>query len=132
MAWIFSPIGIGIIVVLIIAIASFIYWKREPIKRWLGRQELDEIEVGAGPLKAKFKEKKPEPSTSSAGVDFGEGSDFTGAKIITAGRDIRRGPAVVAEPPGGKTPGVDFGKESKVRDAEIEAAGRDIVDAEED
>jgi len=129
MAWMLSPVGIGIIVVLIVAIASLIYWKRESIKRWLGRQELDEIEVGAGPLKAKFREKKPEPPPSSAGVDFGEGGDFTGAKISgVAGRDIRRGSAA-DESSGGKTPGVDLGKESKFRNAEIEdVAGRDIIE----
>ena len=63
------------------------------------------------------------------GVDFGEGGDFTGAKISgVAGRDIRRGSAA-AKPPGGKAPGVGFGKKAKFRDAEItDVAGRDIVE----
>ncbi|GEM_PF-3253468 len=130
MAWLLSPVGIAVIAVLIVAIATLIYWKREPIKRWLGRQEVDEIELGAGPVKVKLKGKKQaQTSPSSAGVDFGEGGDFTGATIRgIAGRDIRRG-ATAAESPGGKTPGVDFGKKGKFGDAGIEdVAGRDIVE----
>ena len=125
----FSPLGIGVIAVLIVVIASLIYWKRKPIKRWLRRQEVDTVELGAGPVKVTLKgKKKPEPS-SSAGVDFGEGGDFTGARIRgVAGRDIRRGSAA-AESPGGKVPGVDFGKKGKFVDAEIEdIAGRDTVE----
>jgi hypothetical protein len=130
MSWILSPLGIGAIAVLVIVIASLIYWQRKPIKRWLRRQTVDEIELGAGPVKVKLKGKKePEASSASAGVDFGEGSDFTGATIRgVAGRDIRRGSAA-AESPGGKAPGVDFGKKGKFGDAEIEdVAGRDIVE----
>jgi hypothetical protein len=130
MDWMLSPFGIGVIAVLIVVIASLIYWQRKPIKRWLRRQEVDEVELGVGPLKVKLKgKKKAESPSSSAGVDFGEGGDFTGATIRgVAGRDIRRGSAA-AESPGGKTPGVDFGKKGQFRDAEIEdIAGRDIVE----
>ena len=130
MAWISSPSGITIIVVAIVIIASLIYWQRKPIKKWLSRQEVAEVELGAGPFKVTLKGKKgSEASTASAGVDFGEGSDFTGAKISgVAGRDIRRGSGA-AESPGGKAPGVDFGKKGKFGDAEIEdVAGRDIVE----
>jgi hypothetical protein len=130
MTWITSPLGIAVVAVLILMIAALIYWQRKSIKRWLSRQEVDEVELGAGPVKVKLKGKKePEASPSSAGVDFGEGGDFTGATIRgAAGRDIRRGPAA-AESPGGKAPGVDLGKEGKFRDAEIEdVAGRDIVE----
>ena len=130
MAWLLSPVGMAVIAVLIVVIAALIYWQREPIKRWLGRQEVDEVELGAGPVKVKLKGKKrPKSPSASAGVDFGEGGDFTGATIRgVAGRDIRRGSAA-AESPGGKTPGVDFGKKGKFRDAEIEdVAGRDIVE----
>jgi len=129
MAWMLSPLGIGVIAALVVGIASLIYRKRKPIKRWLRRQEVDAVELGAGPVKVTLKsKKKPEPS-ASAGVRFGEGSDFTGATIRgVAGRDIRRGSAA-AESPGGKTPGVDFGKKAKFSDAEIEdVAGRDIVE----
>ena len=130
MAWISSPSGIAVIAVLIVVITSLIYWQRKPIKRWLRRQEVAEIELIAGPVKVKLKGKKrPEPSSASAGVDFGRGSDFTGATIRSVvGRDIRRGFAA-AESPGGKAPGVDFGKKGKFGDAEIEdMAGRDIVE----
>lgn len=130
MPWILSPLGMGIIALLIIVIALLVYWQRKPIMRWLRRQQVDEIELGAGPFKVKLKGKeRPESSTASAGVDFGEGSDFSGATIRgVAGRDIRRGSAA-AESPGGKTPGVDFGKKGKFGDAEIEdVAGRDIVE----
>ena len=125
-----SPLGIGVIAVLIVVIASLIYWKRKPIKRWLRRQEVDEVELGAGPVKVKFTDKKrAERASSSARMDFGEGGDFTGATIRgVAGRDIRRG-AAAAESPGGKAPGVDFGKKGKFGEAEIEdVAGRDIVE----
>lgn len=131
MAWMLSPVGIGIIAVLIVVVASLIYWKRKPIKRWLRRQEVDEVELGAGPVKVKLKSKEePKPSRPSAGVSFGEGGDFTGATIRTvAGRDIRRGPTAAAESPGGKAPGVNFGKKARFGDAKIEdVAGRDVVE----
>ncbi|MDY7042282.1 MAG: hypothetical protein SVX38_15615, partial [Chloroflexota bacterium] len=115
---------------LIVVITSLIYWKREPIKKWLRGQKVDEVELSAGPLKVKLtgKEKSKIPAPT-AGVSFGEGSDFSGATIRdVAGRDIRRGSAA-AESSGGKTPGVDFGKKGKFGDAEIEdVAGRDIVE----
>lgn len=130
MDWRLSPAGVGAIAVLIIAIASLIYWKRGPIKKWLSRQKVDEIELGAGPLKVKLKgQEKSGTRSSPAGVDFGEGGDFTGATIRgVAGRDIRRGSAATGSPKG-QTPGVDFGKEGRFRNAEIEdVAGRDIVE----
>ena len=128
--WIRSPLGIGVIAVLVIVIAALICWKRKPIWRWLRRQEVHEVEVGAGPVKVKLRDKeRREASSSSAGVDFGEGGDFTGATIRdVAGRDIRRGRAAT-EASGGKAPGVDFGEKGKFREAEIEdVAGRDIVE----
>lgn len=130
MSWILSPTGIGVTVVLIVVLASLIYWKRKTVKQWLRRQQVDEVELGAGPVKVKLKDKKrQEAPSASAGVDFGEGGDFTGATIRgVAGRDIRRGSAA-DESPGGKTPGVDFGEEGKYEDAEIEdVAGRDLVE----
>jgi hypothetical protein len=92
---------------------------------------MDEVEVEAGPAKAKFTRKDADEDkvpSSTAGVNFGEGSDFSGAKIRgVVGRDLRRGAA--AETPEGEAPGVDFGKDGKFRDAEIEdVAGRDIVE----
>jgi hypothetical protein len=132
MTWISSPSGIAIIAVLIVVVASLIYWQRKPIKKWLRSWRMDEVELDAGRAKAKWKRKEEAKEASpSAGVDFGEGGDFTGAKIRAAGRDIRRGSAA-AESPEGEAPGVNFGKEGKFRDAEIEAAGRDLLDAEED
>jgi hypothetical protein len=76
------------------------------------------------------KEKPEKAAGAPAGVDFGEGGDFSGATIRgVAGRDIRRGPAAAEESPGGKTPGVDFGKKGQFGEAEIEdVAGRDIVE----
>jgi hypothetical protein len=131
--WVLSPIGIGVIVIVILVITSLIYWKRKPIKKSLRGWKVDEVEVSAGPAKATLKrkgsEKQPGQSRPSAGVSFGEGSDFTGARVSgVAGRDIRRGEAA-AETPGGKAPGVDFGKKGKFAEAEIEdVAGRDIVE----
>ena len=57
--WILSPAGIDVTVTVIIVIATLIYWKREPIKRWLGRQQVEELELSAGPLKGKGEEKQP-------------------------------------------------------------------------
>jgi hypothetical protein len=128
MDWISSPSGITVVAVLIVVMASLIYWKREPIKKWLRGWRMDEVELGAGPAKAKWKRKgEAKDASPSAGVDFGEGGDFTGASIRAAGRDIRRSSAAT-ESPEGEAPGVNFGKEGKFRDAEIEAAGRDIAD----
>ena len=132
MAWIFSPTGFAIIAVLIVLIASLIYWKRKPIKKWLASRKVG-VTIKAGPVEVSLAEPEPKPKKAAdvpAGVDFGEGSDFTGATIRgVAGRDIRRGSVAAEEPPGGKAPGVDFGKKGKFRDAEIEdVAGRDIVE----
>jgi len=129
MDWISSPSGIAIIVVTIVVIASLIYWQRKPIKKWLDRQEVAEVELGVGPVKVTLKDKnKAESPASSAGVDFGEGSDFTGATIRgVAGRDIRRGSAA-ARSTDSKAPGVHFGKKGGFGDAEVaDVAGRDII-----
>jgi hypothetical protein len=130
MAWMFSPTGIVVIAVLIVVIASLIYWKRKSIKKWLASRKVG-VTIKAGPVEVSLADKeKPEKAAGApAGVDFGEGSDFTGATIRgVAGRDIRRGSAA-GESPGGKTPGVDFGKKGKFGEAEIEdVAGRDIVE----
>ena len=132
MAWILSTPGIIAIAALIVVIASLIYWKRKPIKKWLASRKVG-VTIKAGPLEVSLAEPEPKPAKTAgapAGVDFGQGSDFTGATIRgVAGRDIRRGPAAAEESPGGQTPGVSFGQKGKFRDAEIEdIAGRDIVE----
>lgn len=131
MSWMLSPTGIAIIAVLIVVIASLIYWKRKPIKKWLASRKVS-VTIKAGPVEVSLAEPEPKPKKAAdtpAGVDFGEGSDFTGATIRgVAGRDIRRGSAA-AESPGGQAPGVDFGKKGQFRDAQIEdVTGRDIVE----
>ena len=133
MNWLLSPWGLVIVVVVIFTLATLVYWKREPIQKWLKRKELSEIEIGAGPVKAKFRDKKGQTgSTSSpqAGVSFGKGNDFSGAKLKNvAGRDNIKG-AAKQNTPGGKTPGVDFGQKGTFTDAEIEnVAGRDNKEA---
>lgn len=133
MNWLLSPWGLVIVIVVIFALANLVYWKREPVKKWLKRKELSEIEIGAGPVKAKFKDKKEQTgSTSSpqAGVSFGKGNDFSRAKLKNiAGRDNIKGIAT-PNPPGGKTPGVDLGQKGTFTDAEIEnIAGRDNKEA---
>jgi hypothetical protein len=131
MAWIFSPTGIAVIAVLIVVIASLIYWKRKPIKKWFAKKQVG-VTIKAGPVEVSLadKEKPKEAAGAPAGVSFGEGGDFSGATIRgVAGRDIRRGPAAAEESPGGKARGVDFGKKGKFGEAEIEdVAGRDIVE----
>jgi hypothetical protein len=130
MDWMLSPAGMIVILVLIILITSLVYWKRQPLKRWLRRQEISGVELGAGPLKVTLKGKEESKTPPKpAGVSFGEGNDFTGARISgVAGRDIRRS-AAAAKSPGGETPGVDFGKKGQFRDADIEdVAGRDVVE----
>jgi len=129
MDWILSPAGLAVLAVVVLVTVALIYWKRKSIIKWFHRQKISEIELGSGPVKIKLKSKeRPKPTPSSpTGVDFGEGGDFTGARIHDmAGRDIRRGSAA-AESPGGRSPGVRFGKKGQFRDAEIEnVAGRDL------
>jgi hypothetical protein len=131
MTWMFSPTGIAVIAVLIVVIASLIYWKRKPIKKWFASRKIG-VTIKAGPVEVSLADKeKPEKAASApAGVDFGEGGDFSGATIRrVAGRDIRQGSAAAEESSGGKTPGVDFGKKGQFGEAEIEdVAGRDIVE----
>lgn len=128
MNWLLSPVGIGVIIVCIVAIASLIYWKRKPIKKWLESRKVD-VTLKAGPVEVGLSEKeKPNKEEPRAGVDFGENSNFTGAVVDTvAGRDIRHG--TTTEPPKGKTPGVRFGKKGEFSEAEItNVAGRDVVE----
>lgn len=131
MAWIFSTPNMVIIAVIIVVIASLIYWKRQPIKKWFAKKQVG-VTIKAGPVEVSLADKeKPEKAAGApAGVSFGEGSDLSGATIKgVAGRDIRRGAAAAGESPGGQAPGVDFGQKSQFRDAEIEdVAGRDIVE----
>jgi len=130
MAWMLSPVGIGVIVVLIVLIASLIHWKRKSIKKWFASRKVG-VTLKAGPVEVSLEEKdKPQARGGArAGVSFGTDNDFTGARIAgVAGRDIRRGSAA-AESPGGQTPGVNFGEKGKFRDAQIEdIAGRDVVE----
>jgi len=130
MTWMLSPVGIGVIVVLIVLIASLIYWKRKPLKKWFAGRKVG-VKIKAGPVEVSLDEKdKPkEAGGARAGVSFGTDNDFTGARITgVAGRDIRRGSAAAGSP-GGQTPGVDFGEKGKFRDAQIEdIAGRDVVE----
>jgi len=125
-SWLTSPLGITVLVVVILVAAALVYWKREPIRRWL-RQWKWEFKLG--PITLKQKEKPEPPAPAGPGVTFGAGNKFTGAAIRgVAGRDIRRGSAAAA-PSGGKAPGVDFGRQGQFRDAEItDVAGRDIVE----
>ena len=131
MAWMLSPVGIGVIVVFIVLIASLIYWKRKSIKKWFAGRKVG-VKIKAGPVEVSLEEKdKPQARGGArAGVSFGTGNDFTGARITgVAGRDIRRGSAAAGSP-GGQTPGVDFGEKGKFRDAEIDdVAGRDIIES---
>ena len=132
MDWIFSPPGSYVVGAIIVILATAIFWKRESIKRWFRNREVTKIEFSAGPLKATLTEKPPAKSQKNeprAGVSFGQGNDFSGAKIKdVAGRDIRRGDAA-STTRGSKTPGVDFGEAGKFTGAEIEdIAGRDIVE----
>ena len=130
MAWMLSPVGIGVIVVFIVLIASLIYWKRKPLKKWFAGRKVG-VKIKAGPVEVSLdeKDKPPAAGRARAGVYFGTGSDFTGARITgVAGRDIRRGSAAAGSP-GGQTPGVDVGEKGKFRDAEIEdVAGRDLAE----
>ena len=130
MQWMLTPLGIGIIAAVIVLIASLVYWKRKPIKKWFAGRKVG-LKLKAGPVEVSLDEKdKPKKESGpSAGVRFGKGSDFTGASVRgIAGRDIRRGSAA-ATTPGGQTPGVDFGEKGKFQDAEVEdVAGRDVVE----
>jgi hypothetical protein len=131
MDWVLSPLGIIIIVAVVLATSGIVYG----LWRLLRQQELDGSELSIGPVKIKLRKKgkQKRQAPRRAGVTFGEGNDFTGAKISgVAGRDIRRG-AAAGETPSGTSPGVDFGKGGKFAGAEIEdVAGRDVVDARED
>ena len=130
MAWMLSPVGIGVIVVFIVLIASLIYWKRKPLKKWFAGRKVG-VKIKAGPVEVSLDEKDKPKATGGAraGVSFGTGNDFTGARITgVAGRDIRRGSAAAGSP-GGQTPGVDFGEKGKFRDAQIEdIAGCDLAE----
>lgn len=140
MNWIFSPLGVGLTAALILAVAALVYLKRKPIKKWLAGRKLG-VKAKIGPLEVSLDEKgQPTPAPRPAGVQFGEGNDFTGATISgVAGRDIRTGRAAAGpetpadgasggETPAGEAPGVDFGKRGKFGQAKIrDVAGRDVV-----
>jgi len=130
MDWFLSPPGLVTVIVSVVIVALLIYWKRKPIRKWFTDRKVD-VEVQVGPLKVGLgeKDKPQEADAKPAGVDFGEGGDFSRTTIKdVAGRDIRRGSAD-AEPSGGRTPGVSFGKKGKFGNAEIkDVAGRDLIE----
>jgi hypothetical protein len=128
-AYLLTSPGLYFLVGFIVILSLIVYWKREPIRRELHRWHSKEISIG--PLKLERTEKKRvDRAESVAGVNFGKGSDFRGAKIRRdAGRDIHSGSASSHEgaTPEGATPGVDFGEKGKFGEAEIEnIAGRDL------
>lgn len=136
MGWLLSPQGITITIVIIVAIASLIFWKRKTIAGWLRRYKVNEIEVGLGPVKAKLKDKNQEEESPApaGGVHFGENNVFTGTKISRiAGRDQISGEAAAktastTSATEEQTTSVSFGKSSKFDQAEIQdIAGRDQV-----
>jgi hypothetical protein len=132
MNWNSLHLGISITVALIIAITSLVYWKRKPIKKWLAGRKVG-VTIKGGPVEVSLAEQEPKPKEAAgapAGVDIGEGGDFSGATIRgVAGRDIRKGSA--AESPGDETPGVDFDKKDEFGEVEIkDIAGRDIVEGD--
>ena len=126
MSWFLTLPGIITLMVIILVIASLVYWKRKPIKRWFADRKVNWT-LRLGPIEAELVEKeKPSSPKRRAGVSFGENNDLSGATVRNiAGRDIRRGEA--GESRGGQTPGVDLGKGNKLRNAQIsDVAGRDL------
>ena len=121
-----TPPGLYYLIGFIIILSLLVYWQRGPIKRELRRWHGKEISVGPFKLERQAEQGEADKSKPSAGVHFGEGADFTGAKIKRiAGRDIRTDESTPSR--GGATPGVDFGKKGKFKQAEIEdIAGRDL------
>jgi hypothetical protein len=133
MDWLFSPPGSYLVGVCIILVAIVVFLNLDKIKQWFKGKELSELEIDFGLAKGKIADKDKSPVKSKdqpaeAGVNFGKGNDFSGAKVKDiAGRDIRRGGA--GKTKGGKTPGVDFGEDGNFTEAEVEdIAGRDIVE----
>jgi hypothetical protein len=130
MHWFLSPTGIAVLAIIIVALTTLIYWKRAAIKKWFsGKKVVPTLNVGPVELSLEDKDKDKKATAPRAGVSFGEGNDFSGAKIRgVAGRDIRRG-AGAAQASDGDAPGVDLGKEGKFAEAEIEdVAGRDVAE----
>jgi len=62
MAWMFSPTGIVIIAVLIVVMASLIYWRRKSIKKWLASRKVG-VTIKAGPVEVSLAE--PEPPSAA-------------------------------------------------------------------
>ena len=79
MAWMLSPAGIGIIVVLIVVIASLIFWKRKPIKKWFATGA--RITGVAGRDIRRGSAAAGSPGGRTPGVDFGEKGKFRDAQI---------------------------------------------------
>lgn len=120
-----SPPGLYYLIIFVFALSLLVYWKRKPIKRELRRWKAKEI--NAGPLKFERQEKKD--TKQSSGVQFGEKSDFSGAKIKgVAGRDIIRGEGSSAKQGNGGC--IEFSG-SNFKNANIEdIAGRDLIESE--
>lgn len=112
----------------IILVSLIVYWKRGPIKNELRRWRAKEAKAGPVTFERKGDKLQEKTSTPTAGVHFGKGSDFAGAKVKSiAGRDIRNQSEKTPKTDGEPTSGVDFGEEGKFKNAEIEdIAGRDL------
>lgn len=122
--------GLYYLIGFIIVLSLVVYWQRKPIKRELRRWRGKEMSVG--PVKFERQSDDEEQVEKNAGVNFGEGSDFTGAKIKrVAGRDILESGSH-RKTQDEATPGVDFGKKGNFNKAEIEdIAGRDLETGED-
>lgn len=126
-SYFFSSPGIYYLIGLVVIISSIIYWKRDLIKKELRRWRLREASAGPVTFERQDTDNEDGTSKSTGGVHFGEGPDFTGAKVNNiAGRDIRRQNSSTSSE-GEEYTGVNFGKNGKFRDAKIKnVAGRDL------
>ena len=79
MAWMLSPVGIGVIAVLIVVIASLIYWKLKPIKKWFATGA--HIAGVAGRDIRRGSTAAESRGGRTPGVDFGEKGKFPGVQI---------------------------------------------------
>lgn len=132
LAYFLTPPGLYYLIGTTVIFSLIIYWQRKPIMRELRRWRGKELVVGPLTLERKEHTRETKQSGSATGVDFGQGSDFTRAKIKNvAGRDIKSSDSKSSR--GGAIPGVNFGKNSKFIDSEIEdIAGRDLSNKEEE
>lgn len=124
-----TPLGLGVTIIIIIVVASYIYVNRKSLYKWLKKTRISKLSIGPVEIEInKVHGKDSENKDVESKVDFGKGNVYSGTRITkVAGRDIIQAKEAKNKKKDKSDSSVDFGDSSDFTDARIDSvAGRDI------